>query len=407
MASLLSSRRSRRVVSLRATVARSRSTTPAAEGTEPPALVWPVAAVLGGVATALVGWVLTAGLVVLGWVAAEPGTLVQALRVGSRLWLLANGAGVRLGALPVTLVPWGATAVSAFVAFRFAAFAARQARSDLRAGPLGVAVLLTLAYLIPVAGAWTLLGGPVELTRAVTAVPLTLFAAATWGAAKGLDRPPASRLPSWVRALPRGLVAAQLVLLAGGAAALTWSLLAHLNQVVALTSALDPGVAGGVALVAAQLAYAPNAVVWAGSYALGSGFVLGQGSLVAPAATSLGILPGIPLLAGVPDVGPGSAAALGWLSVAVVAGAVAAVLVLGACRPYRPDTAALLGGAAGVAGALVFVGLAWASGGDLGAVRLAGLGPRLGPLLILAGATLGLSGLVTGLVLGLWRRRRR
>ena len=47
---------------------------------------------------------------------------------------------------------------------------------------------------------------------------------------------------------------------------------------------------------------------------------------------------------------------------------------------------------------LVFVGLAWAAGGDLGTVRLAGLGPRLLPLLVMAVTTLGLAGMITGLV---------
>ena len=56
------------------------------------------------------GWILCAGLAVVGWLAAEPGTLGEALAVGTRLWLLANGVSAPLGGLVVTLVPWGATA---------------------------------------------------------------------------------------------------------------------------------------------------------------------------------------------------------------------------------------------------------------------------------------------------------
>ena len=53
---------------------------------------------------------------------------------------------------------------------------------------------------------------------------------------------------------------------------------------------------------------------------------------------------------------------------------------------------------------LVFTGgAAWLSGGDLGDARLADLGPRIGPLLVMATSTLGLSGVLTGLVFGLRR----
>ncbi len=56
---------------------------------------------------------------------------------------------------------------------------------------------------------------------------------------------------------------------------------------------------------------------------------------------------------------------------------------------------------------VAFAGLAWAASGDLGTLRLAGLGPRLFPLLVMAGTTMGLSGMITGLTLGLLPRRRR
>jgi hypothetical protein len=58
-------------------------------------------------------------------------------------------------------------------------------------------------------------------------------------------------------------------------------------------------------------------------------------------------------------------------------------------------------------GALVFTGLAWTTSGDLGTERLTGLGPRLVPLLVMSTTTLGLSGMVTGAVVGVVRHLRR
>ena len=56
---------------------------------------------------------------------------------------------------------------------------------------------------------------------------------------------------------------------------------------------------------------------------------------------------------------------------------------------------------------VAFAGLAWAASGDLGTLRLTDLGPRLFPLLVMAGTTMGLSGMITGLALGLVPRRGR
>jgi hypothetical protein len=71
------------------------------------------------------------------------------------------------------------------------------------------------------------------------------------------------------------------------------------------------------------------------------------------------------------------------------------------------DQASLAGGACGVLAGAVFAGLAWVASGDLGTLRLADIGPRLFPLLVMAGTTMGLSGLITGLVLGLTARAGR
>ncbi|HEY5845258.1 MAG TPA: DUF6350 family protein, partial [Microlunatus sp.] len=74
---------------------------------ELPSWSWLLAAAGGAVVTALAGWILVAGLAVVGWVTSEPGTLGEALSVGTELWLLANGGGSQVGGLTLTLVPWG------------------------------------------------------------------------------------------------------------------------------------------------------------------------------------------------------------------------------------------------------------------------------------------------------------
>jgi Family of unknown function (DUF6350) len=403
MPSLLSPRRAAAGVSLRATAARKPSGQAARTQLASPPINWPLAAVVGGAVTALASWVLCAGVTVLGWLAAEPGSLGDALRVGTLLWLLSNGVGVRLGELPVTLVPWGATAVIAFMISRFAALSARRVRTHQTTGPALISVVTVAAYLLSVLVGAMLWGEPLQAPARWVVVIAVLFGAAWWGSSRslGIGR---IELPGRIRAIIRAGLAAQLAMLVAGAAVLVSALWIHLRQVETLHEALQPGVAGSIALLLLQLAFVPNALIWAAAYALGSGFSFGAGSVVAPAATQLGMIPGIPLLGALPSPGPGDLTQLWWLAAGAAAGAIACWMLLGFGQAPRFDQASLAGGVCGLLAGVVFAGLAWAASGDLGTLRLAAMGPRLVPLLVMASTTMGLSGLITGLALG-WAAR--
>ena len=110
-------------------------------------------------------------------------------------------------------------------------------------------------------------------------------------------------------------------------------------------------------------------IVWAASYALGSGFVLGTGSVVAPAGDRAGH-PARHARCSVPCPRPARAvpSELWWLAAGAMAGAVAAWVDGPIRRPKRFDTSSLIGGLAGLLAGAMFVGLAWAASGDLGTV---------------------------------------
>jgi hypothetical protein len=403
MPSLLSTRRAAAGVSLRATPARKSSgQTTRAQSASPP-ISWPLTAAVGGAVTALASWILCAGLTVIGWLAAEPGSLGDALRVGTLLWLLCNGVGVRLGDVPVTLVPWGATAVIAFMISRCAALSARKVRAHQTSGPVLIGVVTVAAYLLWVLVGAMLWGETWQAPARWVVVIAVLLGAAWWGSSRslGIER---IEMPGRAGAVIRAGLAAQLAMLVTGAAVLVSALLTHLKQVETLHQALQPGVAGGIALLLLQLAFLPNALIWSAAYALGSGFSLGAGSVIAPAATHLGMVPGIPLLGALPSPGPGDLTQLWWLAAGAVAGAIACWVLLAFGPVPRFDQASLAGGICGLMAGAVFAGLAWAASGDLGILRLADIGPPLFPLLVMAGTTMGLSGLITGLALG-WTAR--
>lgn len=405
MASLLSPRRNRGDIDLAATeptVVLGKDT-----AAELPTVAWLSLAGGAGLLSALAGWVLVAGLVVAGWLAAEPGTLGQALAVGTELWLLANGGGATIGAASLTLMPWGVTLLIAVMVSRTAGYAARHgSATSVTVTPM-VCIVATVAYLVPLLAVGLLMGDPAQALRAGMVMLVVVTAASAWGCCRARGSWPTDSWPAWSRSLPRATGAAVLLMLAGGSAVLAAGLVVNLERVTTLLTALDAGVLGNVALLATQLAYTPNAIVWAASYALGAGFSLGNGSIVSPAATELGALPAIPLLAAVPDVGPGGISHLWWLALGVAAGAVAATLVVLARPTARFDETALVGGLSGVLAGVAFTGVAWVSSGDLGTDLLSGLGPQLVPVLVMATSTMGLSGALSGLVLGLWRRRPR
>lgn len=406
MASLLSPRRTDAGLTLRATTPTDPATQQGEPPPDSPRIGWWLAALLGALVCLAAGWVLVAGLAVLGWVTGEPGSLRGALEVGTRLWLTAHGVAVDLAGIRVTLVPWGATALVALLLWRSAAFAARSARPGRTPRPAWVALVLVVAYLSPVLVVAEVHGRPAVAPGHLAAVAVVLLAVAYAGAARALGIRPTRRWPAWARPVPRAVLGSQLVLLGTGLVVLVTALTRHLDRVLELHDRLAPGVTGTIALVAAQLALLPNACVWAASYALGGGFTLGNGSVVAPAGTDLGALPGLPVLGALPANGPGPAAALWWLAAGVLAGVVAAWLVVRSRPRARFDETALVGGLSGLLGGLVFVATAWTTSGDLGSLRLAGLGPLLLPLLVMAVSTLGLAGMVTGLLLGLAARGR-
>jgi hypothetical protein len=187
MTSLLSPRRTERDLVLRATTPSEPTGGATATPDPSPRLGWAVTAVGGGLLCSVTGWLLVAGLAVVGWVAAEPGTLVGALLVGSQLWLAGHGVGIGLGTLAVTLVPWGVPALTGFLLSRATAFAVRSARPDQRPRALPVALLATAAYLAPVLVAAVLLGRPGLAPGHLLAVLVVLLGAAGHGAARALD----------------------------------------------------------------------------------------------------------------------------------------------------------------------------------------------------------------------------
>jgi hypothetical protein len=192
--------------------------------------------------------------------------------------------------------------------------------------------------------------------------------------------------------------------LVGATVALAVALCQGRERIAMLASSLGADPVGGLVLILGQLAYLPNLILWAASWVVGAGFTVGDGSVISPTVTHVGLLPAVPVFGAVPPAATGHWGMLSWLAVGVVAGAVAAWTAVAPRRRARFDETALVGGLAGVVAGVALTVVAVLSRGNLGIARLVGVGPRPVELFVMACSLLGISGMAAGLVIGLASR---
>ncbi|MFG3115310.1 DUF6350 family protein [Streptomyces sp. NPDC048197] len=415
------------------------------------------AAFLGGVTAAGLGLGALTVAVLLLWVAAPyPDTsLSRALHLAADLWLLAHGGGL-LRDVPHSAVPAPVALTPLLLAVLPVWLLHRAARHTLAtaddpgpaAGPAAPRTLLgalLTGYLL-VAGAalgygsvGRLAADPLSALLYVPGTALATMAVTTWrvlghgGAAllpEGVQRIFAkvprrlltalggNRLATARRAAGAGLVA----LLVGGALLTLVGLAVHGGRVRHDLLALAPDWASRATVLLLCLLLLPNAAVWGAAYGLGPGFTLGAGSAIGPlGASAHPPVPQLPLLGGVPEVGPGTP--LTW-AVAVLPVAAGIWLARSVARmatdsgsadepwskswpapwPWRRTAgvaafAALLCGV----GAAVLAGLA---GGALGHGGLAAFGPSGWRTGLAAAAWTALTGVPGALAVRSWQLRR-
>ncbi|GAA4190222.1 hypothetical protein GCM10022288_19150 [Gryllotalpicola kribbensis] len=320
------------------------------------------------------------------------------------------------GAVPSFTVTIAGLGVALFTVFMGARIGRRAAETPyVLTGAISAVATFTVTALVVGLTAQAQVFGPVvgqvaPVAGATFAVGTLLGIGLDWAADRDHVPPvlahafgPETRMV--IAASLRAATGAVALLVAASAVFVAVLLFAHFGRAVALYEALQTGYLGGVTLTLAQLAFLPNAVLWAMSWLIGPGFALGGGAAVAPGSALTSSLPGVPLLAIVPAHSP--AAAFVAVAIPVLAGVASGFLTHRVLRKGTPplDTPldlVLVGAGTAVLGGAMLALLAWWSGGTLAPGALAHLGPSAWKTGVFGGLELGV-GMAIGLAVGHWR----
>ncbi|WP_452442381.1 cell division protein PerM [Nocardiopsis flavescens] len=376
----------------------------------------------GGVAAATsagIGLAVIVTLTMVGWVAAPHETfgeeIVDLLQGAVLAWLVGHHVSFAVPGGSISLLPLGLVLLPGLLLYRSGRWVARNCEIGRLRHVHRAAVAIAGPY-AAIAGTLALLArtDAVEpsMPRALVMGFLIAFLAGGLGVLRQLmrDKGVVARdllalMPARSRSLLVGMLASTGTLLAGGLLLFLAALAVSLPEAVQTTRLLGPGWVGGVLLLLIQLAYLPNAVVFAVCYALGPGFAVGEMTVVAPTGVSVGPLPLLPMLAALPENGAAPVVSLAALAVPFVAGAVGGVLTQRSAPDVVSEAAPLWGFVCGVTTGLLCAALGELAGGALGGDRLSDVGPSAWQVGLVAALEVGVAAAVAAWAANWWYTR--
>jgi hypothetical protein len=380
---------------------------------------------LAGMVAAAATLTVCLALGVVGWFLTDAGTHGSprdGLRIGALGWLMAHGSGVHVQGAAVTLVPLGITLICAWATWRIGhrlgdAVSSHGPDADRIADgerdwtvPVA-AMLFTAGYVVAAVVTATLASTAATQPDTARVVMWSLLLCGILGApaiAVG-----SGRAAIWTATLPPSVAATAAACrsvltawIAVSALAFLVALALDFDTALNVLSQLHTDTGATLLLGVVSLVLLPNAVAFSGSYLLGPGFTVGVHTLVSPAEVSIGALPMFPMLAALPDTGPTPA----WTSWLVALPPVVAALAVARAQRRHPtrrwEEGALHGCAGGMLAGLVFALMALLAGGAIGPGRMSDVGPLAFPVLLHGISAFGIGGLLGGLAMTWWQRRR-
>lgn len=327
-----------------------------------------VGGVLAGLQAALFSFALVLIPVWVVTASAEHATVSwsDATTTATRMWLLGFAVPWSVEGVAFTLVPLGLPAVTMLM---ISQLVRRFASATWVAGSACVVSFMAMVGFLA-ATAWE--GEPLvgaRVLRALAVAGALAIPATAWGLMRrhGAQLMWVSSIRPEVLSGARTAVALVAGVLAMASIVLVVTGLSHGHRIADAATGLGVDAAGGLALAAGSMLYAPNLVLWVAAWLSGAGY--GAGQALQTASSGVSGLPTVPLLEALP--GTAASALLG----PVVLVAFGATVHLALVRRRKPSLAFLAGDLVGVAvaAAILSVGVR-ASQGGIGPGSLAHIG---------------------------------
>ena len=263
-------------------------------------------AIAAGVAV-VIGYILTLGFIMAAWLFAAHGSesTVQVLRAAGIAWQVMHLVPLVIGTTTIGVLPWGFLVVPVLILWKATQWALKSSQPKTAIDFIRIAISISLIY-SGLAGLIGLICSTNDLYTGITSSILhTLFVALAVTSVCIITYAPSrtiltDAMPKLIVDGIRPAVISFGLLFIAGSLLTSVSLILNWPQVQAVTTLMAPGFIDGFFMTLLGIGYLPTVNVWAMSYLLGPGIMLG-GGVVTPENASPGALPAFPLLSILPS----------------------------------------------------------------------------------------------------------
>jgi hypothetical protein len=266
-----------------------------------------ISSAIAATAATVIGYIVTLGFIMAAWLFAAHGSesTLQVLRAAGIAWQVLHLVPFVIGTTTIGLLPWGFLVVPVFVLWKATQWSLKS--SQPKTAPEFVRIALTLSLIYSaLAGLVGLVSATADLyTSSVSAVIHALLVSLAVTITSIISFAPSrtiltDALPKLFVAGIRPAVIAFGLLFVAASLLTSISLVLNWDQIKAVTTLMAPGFIDGLFMTLLGIGYLPTISVWAMSYLLGPGIMLGGGVVTAENA-SPGALPAFPLLSILPS----------------------------------------------------------------------------------------------------------
>lgn len=270
-----------------------------------------VSATIAAVAAAVIGYVITLGFVMAVWLIAAQGTesTFTVMRAAGVAWQVLHLTPIVIGTVTLGVLPWGFLVIPILIIWKATQWSLKSAQPKVAIDFVRVSLSLSAIYsffafvlsLISNTTGFRTSVPSSTLHAFVLALVVTMACIITYAPSRTIvtDALP----PIIVNGIRPALIAFGL-LFTFGSLLTSISIAFHWQEMRAITSLMAPGAIDGLFMTMLGIGYIPTVSVWALSYVLGPGILIGGGGVVTSQIASPGALPAFPLLSILPNVTP-------------------------------------------------------------------------------------------------------